>query len=206
MPKNQKQGCGGFHFHLPVMGFYVPVWNLAPTYPMQFFIFNYCSSLMCLGSAWPPWESSWEELFVGQGTWSIVFWLPLRPSWPPLVGSRTGHRRLSTGTYPAVCRRAPRLCCQSCWRLRPRRQTWCARGPPGTPRWNQYHYPPLKALCPSGVLMRFPLRFWVDSSRDLISCRFVRAAALTTKYCPNRPGTLGSSRNRDWSFWYFSTL
>ena len=46
LPKNQKKGCGGFHFHLPVMAFYVLFQNLAPTFPFQFFIFSYCSSLM----------------------------------------------------------------------------------------------------------------------------------------------------------------
>ena len=39
-PKNQKKGCGGFHFHLPEVTFYVPVRNLAPTYPLQFFTFS----------------------------------------------------------------------------------------------------------------------------------------------------------------------
>ena len=44
--KNQKQGCGGFHFHLPVTTFYVLIRNLAPTYPLQFFSFSDSSSLM----------------------------------------------------------------------------------------------------------------------------------------------------------------
>ena len=30
--KNPKVGCGGFHFHLPVINFYVLVRNLEPTY------------------------------------------------------------------------------------------------------------------------------------------------------------------------------
>ena len=46
LPKNQKRGCGGFHFHRPVMAFQVLFRNLAPTYPLQFFTFSYSSSLM----------------------------------------------------------------------------------------------------------------------------------------------------------------
>ena len=36
----------GFQFHLPLIGFYVPIQNLAPTYPSQFFTCSYYLQLL----------------------------------------------------------------------------------------------------------------------------------------------------------------